>query len=498
MIVRQNGRRENPPRSEVVVARVTGSMVQVLQASRRGEELVVQRYGTAEIAAGDSGGAQAIVDALGRAGIRQRRIAVCLSGRSVLLRRVELPPAAPEQLPQLVAFEAQRHLPLPVDQLATGYYVLPPASVIGGNGAAPGTEVLLAVTRRSEVARLERALAAEGLRAEAYCSAPLAVMDAWLPGIDRQPLGRPWLLAASDEEGVVAQVIESERPLLTRFLPAGGASWMADLRRWLSAYELQQPETAAKECVAAGELDPFAVGPGLNLPCRGAGERLPETGEELSGEWAAVVGSARQLLGVGHYPLWIEPQARADAARSQGRSRAAALTVAALGVAVLLGVWQFDRQQRSAADAIEAERIATQTAADRKLLGELRKKRDALREQWTAVGGAAAARDTPPLELLRRATATAPAGVWLTEMSYEAGEPLRLQGTAREEASVGRWLRSLEHSPGFTSVSLGFVRSGDVGETPVTQFRIDCTLESRTPVGGESDRLARATGGGSR
>jgi Tfp pilus assembly protein PilN len=98
--------------------------------------------------------------------------------------------------------------------------------------------------------------------------------------------------------------------------------------------------------------------------------------------------------------------------------------------------------------------------------------------------------DASPLELLRRAAATAPPGVWLTEMTAEAGEPLRLVGTSRDEASVSRWLRSLERAPGFGSVELGFVRSGMVDATPVTQFRIDCTLTD--PADAEaSARVAR-------
>lgn len=495
-MARQNGRSN---RSEVVVARVTGSTAQVLQAVRRGDSLEVLRSGTAEVAPGDSG-AQALVDALNRAGIRERRVVLCLSGRSVLLRRVELPPASPEQLPQLVLFEAQRHLPLPVDQLATGYRVLPRETVAGANGAGPDTEVLLAVTRRSELARLERALAAEGLRAEAYCAAPLAVADGWLPGVDHPPTATagPWLLLAEDDGGIVAQVIRGERPLVTRFTPASRESWAAELRRWLAAQALQHPEDTPRECVVTGELEPLAVGMSLGLPCRSVGTLPPGLGEPLPGDRAALIGAARQLLCLGRYPAWIEPQARMDAARSQGRSRAALLTAAALGIAVLLGVWQFDRQQRGAADAQEAERLRKQVASDRKLLGELRKRRDALREQWSAVGSATEAVEAPPLELLRRAAATAPAGVWLTEMSYEAGEPLRLQGTAREEASVGRWLRSLESSAGFASVGLGFVRSADVAGMPVTQFRIDCTLDDASSDLDRSDRLARVPGGATR
>jgi len=468
----------------VVVARVTGGTARVLQAARRGDDLEVQRTASADVSPDDEGGARAIVNALDRAGIRDRRVVLCLSGRTVLLRRVVLPPASPEQIPQLIAYEAQRHLPLPVDQLATAYEVLPPRA------GTTDQDVLLAVTRRTELTRLERALQSAGLRAEGYCSAPLAVADAWLGEMDR-PTAACWLLVAPDENGVVAQVVQGKQPVLTRYLPANGDGWAADLRRSLAAFQIQHPDAPISEALLAGGLDaPAAVG-ALGLPCRSAGRAaFSAGGESLSEEWAALVGAARQSLGVGGFPLLIEPQARVGQVRNQERSRAAAITVAALGVAVLLGVWQFDRQQRGTADAAASGNVARQVIADRKLLGVLTKRRDLLREQWSTVGGDALQGALPPLELLRRAASTAPAGIWLTEMTAEAGEPLRLVGTSRDEASVSRWLRSLERAPGFASVELGFVRSGTVDATQVTQFRIDCTLA--TPNGGAvSEELAR-------
>jgi Tfp pilus assembly protein PilN len=471
------------------VLSLSGPEVRVLQAARRGDAPAVQRWASVEAPADEDGRARAAVQALERAGIRERRVLVCLPARAVVLRRVELPPAEAEQLPQLVAFEAQRHLSLPVDQLATGFCELPKRS------GASGCEVLLAVTRRAELARLERSLLAVGIRVEGYAASPLAVADAWL---DAATPGRgvtSWLLVAPEEDGLVAQAVCGELPVFTRFLPRNGESWKGDLRRSLAAHALQSPEEAVQEVFLAGDVDASGLSAAWAVPVREIGNSTVPGSGELTADWAALVGAARQSLGTGHYPLRLEPQGKPEAARTQGRSRALAGMVAALAVAVALGGWQFDRQRRSAADLAEADRLTGQSAQDRKLTTALVKQREKLKGQWTALGGASVTGDDPPLELLRRAAALAPPGVWLTEMTFERGQPLRLQGSTRDAAQVGRWQRSLEQVGGFRAVELGYLRSATVGETPVTQFRIDCTLAEVTADKASSPRAVQQASG---
>ncbi|MCC2669214.1 MAG: Tfp pilus assembly protein ATPase PilM [Armatimonadetes bacterium] len=493
VIGKATARRGDHARSEIVVASISGSEARVVEASRRGSEVIVHRWGTAEAAAGDEGRAKAIVQALEKAGIRERRIVLCLSARAVVIRRVELPPAAPDQLEQLVAYEAQRHLPLPVDQLATGYHVLEtPGAASGKPGGAPGIDVLLAVTRKAELARLERALIAAGLRVEGYAVAPLAVTDAWLPEVEPAMNGTPWLLVAPDENGMVAQAIHRGSPIFTRFLPGNDGGWRADLRRTLAAHAVQYPDSAIRQVALAGGEDADLLAQATGLPARSYGSAGSAPGcSELPPDWGALAGAVRQWLGAGRYPLRIDAQGRTEAAQTQSRSRALLGAAAALALAVVLGTWQFDRMRAGSAGIEEASRLNQQAADDRKLLTALVKQREKLRNQWEAIGGAQAASADEPLELLRKAAAIAPPGVWLTEMSFERGQPLRLQGTARDAAQVNKWLRSLERVGEFRAVELGFLRSANVADTPVTQFRIDCTVSNPAAAGGGTGRAGQ-------
>jgi hypothetical protein len=462
-------RKDRAPQ-EVVVASLGGSEARVLQAARRGGEVVFQRWGAAPLAPGEE--ARALLQALSQAGIPERRVVLCLPARSVVMRRVQLPPAAPEQLPQLVAFEAQRHLPLPLGELASGYHELGPV-----DGATPGTEVLLAVARREDLARLERALASCGIRVEGYGIEALAVADAYLPGAPPAANGDARLLLAPEESGIHAQVLRDGRLLFSRFVPYNGGDWSAELRRSLTAYSVEHAESPIGEVVLLGKGDADQVSRAVGLPvvqsASGEGGVPPEH--------ASLAGLARQALGAGHYPLRLPPQARPDGTRSQSRYRAAALAVAAFALAAAFTAWQLDQARTRSLEGAEAARLARQTERDRKLLDGLLVQRDALREQLREMGGGGAP-PVPPLELLRRVAAMAPPGVWLTELGYVQGKPLQLEGTTRDAAQANRFLQSLERVPEFRGVELGYLRSAAVQDTPVTHFRIDCTLAEQAPA----------------
>ena len=485
MIGKQSKKRAAPSRLGVVVASLAGPQVRVLQAVASGPDVVVQRWGAAAAGIDDDTRARALVEALARAGIKERRVLVCLPAQSVVIKRVQLPPAAPEQLPQLVAYEAQRHLPLPMDQLASGY------QVASSGMSASGSPALIAVTRKSDLARLERAIAEVGLRVEGYGVEPLAIMDAYLPGAVPSLNGEARLLLASDDGGLHAQVLCEGRLLLTRFLPFDGGNWAADLRRSVAAYSLEHPDSPIEEVVLLGEADREQIGQAVGQPVHQvAGAPVPGR-TDVPPELSPLVGLARQALGLGRFPLRIEPQGWAESGRARGRSQA---LVAALGGIVLVAAllfWQLDQQRAGRIEAESAARITRQVERDRKMLALLHQKREALGKQLAALGlreaGASGAGvpEAPPLELLRRSTALAPAGIWFTQMTYEQGKPLQLQGTTRSAAEVTRYLRTLEQMSGFRRAELGYLRSATVNEVPVTHFRIDCILadpQTREPV----------------
>ena len=71
----------------------------------------------------------AIQSALSQAGINVPRVVAALPRRQVTIKLTNLPKAEREAMRRMLAFEAQQHVPLPLDQVVLDFQVL---------GAAPG------------------------------------------------------------------------------------------------------------------------------------------------------------------------------------------------------------------------------------------------------------------------------------------------------------------------------------------------------------------------
>lgn len=489
--------RKRTNRITVTVAGIQGEEAYVLEASLRGERVVIERWGMAAVGgtAGKPGGVpedgrgQAIARALAEAGIRIKSVVVCLPARSVVIKRVQLPPAAPDQIPQLVRFEAQRHLPLPLDQLATGYLPVDAAHRGPGGTGGEGTDVLLAITRRDDLLRLSAALEGAGLHVEGCGIDALALADDYVrasPEIATAENGHASLVVSSDGQGLHAQIMHGARLLSTRYLPSGERDWGLDLARSLTAYALDRPAAPVGEAIVLGDVDESLLARATGLPVRflsraAEGDPLPEFPEP----YRPLAALARQWLAPSRFGAVLAPGDWQTGTRPTGRS-GALLAVAAsiVGLGLLVAV-QLDRQERARKDADSASRLIRLVRSDRKQLARLKAERDLLSERYRLIGAGAPGSGTAdpgqssPLELLRRIGSRTPSGVWLTQVVYRRGEPLQILGTTRHGAEVTAFIRGLESMPGCERVELGYLRSATVQDAEVTQFRVDCVPDRK-------------------
>jgi type IV pilus assembly protein PilM len=106
-------------------------------------------------------------------GVRGREVMLSISGQSVFMRFVKLPPVAPEQIEQMVAFEAQQNVPFPINEVTWDYQMMPTRS---GGGEAEA--VIVAIKKdvlEAEVAAVENA----GVRIKQVDVAPFALLNAF-------------------------------------------------------------------------------------------------------------------------------------------------------------------------------------------------------------------------------------------------------------------------------------------------------------------------------
>jgi type IV pilus assembly protein PilM len=106
--------------------------------------------------------------------IKGREVFLSISGQSVFMRFVKLPPVDPAQLEQVVKFEAQQNVPFPIDDVTWDYQMMPTRT----SGSNEAEAVIVAIKKEvieAEVEAVERI----GLKVKQVDVAPFALLNAF-------------------------------------------------------------------------------------------------------------------------------------------------------------------------------------------------------------------------------------------------------------------------------------------------------------------------------
>ncbi len=105
--------------------------------------------------------------------IRGREVVLSISGQSVFMRFVKLPPVDPAQVEQVVAFEAQQNVPFPINEVTWDYQMMPNRTT--GNEAEAVIVAIKKDVLEAEVEAVERA----GVKIKRVDVAPFALLNAF-------------------------------------------------------------------------------------------------------------------------------------------------------------------------------------------------------------------------------------------------------------------------------------------------------------------------------
>jgi type IV pilus assembly protein PilM len=419
----------------------------------------------------DAAKAEAVVRAMRAAGIRGRRVVCDVARADAVVKRIRIPATNRETARKIIAFEVQQHVPFPIEEMAWGFEV-----------DETGT-VLLAAVRRTAVEAVRAALARAGLRASAVTVSSAAVAGAFLQHAANTATEDEDAAAVLIELGagpVVINIFRGRTWLLSRPLPISGhdltAAFGADLgcgaeqaesvrhdqgfaalpavaprvTEWLQALRAEVERSllaAAEQHTTLAVERIFATGggwltPGLSQAVSGilggAVEIFPDQRPAVSPAFSAAIGLALQNLGlVGGINLTSSAAAET---RMQAR-RWIRSTVALVGLLAVtgLGTWRYWSQMQQSL-AFQPERAAAARRAED--MRVLRDRQRALEAQLSAVQRLLRPRHQV-LKALQQLSAVAPAGIWLTSVSYLPGHPVAVQGRAVAVARVSDLLEAL-------------------------------------------------------
>jgi len=105
--------------------------------------------------------------------IKGREVLLSISGQSVFMRFVKLPPIDPTQVEQVVKFEAQQNVPVPIDEVTWDYQMMPTRT--SGNEAE---SVIVAIKKEVIEAEIE-AVERVGVKIKRVDVAPFALLNAF-------------------------------------------------------------------------------------------------------------------------------------------------------------------------------------------------------------------------------------------------------------------------------------------------------------------------------
>lgn len=143
-----------------------------------------------------------------------------LSNQKVVVRFIDFPRMSPDELKSAIGFEAQDHIPMPMDEAVMDYVVLGPQEE-----GSDLDRILIVAAQREMVSRYTSAVRAAGLRPAGIDVKALSLVRSTLPRETVEDEGAVLLLDIGSELTNLV-VTQDSTPVLTRFIP-GGSNFMA-------------------------------------------------------------------------------------------------------------------------------------------------------------------------------------------------------------------------------------------------------------------------------
>jgi type IV pilus assembly protein PilM len=179
-----------------------------------------------------------------------------VANQKVVVRLLDFPRMSPDDLKGAIGFEAQDHIPMPLDEANLDYMVLGPQ----GEGSDLD-RILIVAAQKDMISRYATAIRAAGLRPQGIDVKALSLVRSTLPSALFDDEGATLLLDIASEISSLV-VTQSGTPTLTRFIP-GGSGYLA--QAIADAADLPEEEAERQLMNPKVRIGPDAEGGGISL-----------------------------------------------------------------------------------------------------------------------------------------------------------------------------------------------------------------------------------------
>jgi type IV pilus assembly protein PilM len=170
-----------------------------------------------------------------------------IANQKVVVRLLDFPRMDPEDLKSAIGFEAQEHIPMPLDEVVLDHVVLGPQ----GEGSDQD-RVLVVAAQKEMIGRYISAVRVGGLRPTSIDVKALALTRSTLPDAFFEEEGASLLLDVGTELTNLV-ITQGRNPTLTRFIPFGLADFVAAVAEAADLSEEEAEKEALKPRARLGE-----------------------------------------------------------------------------------------------------------------------------------------------------------------------------------------------------------------------------------------------------
>jgi len=173
----------------------------------------------------------ALTEVMKQTGIKPTGAACCVGGQHVFTRFVKLPPVSPDQLNQMIGFEAQQNVPFPIHEVVWDYQIL-------SGGQNKEYEAVIAAVKGDSVEETRTALMTNKITLRTMDVAPLTVINSFRYNY---PNHEGCALVVDIGAKTTSLVFSEEGRVFCRVLPIAGYQISQNISN-----EFQEPYIAAE------------------------------------------------------------------------------------------------------------------------------------------------------------------------------------------------------------------------------------------------------------
>ncbi|MFO0981623.1 MAG: type IV pilus assembly protein PilM [Planctomycetota bacterium] len=213
--------------------------IKAVEGVRDGDDILITGYGQIDVPSPEAR-PDALADLLRHCGFRTRRVATAVSGRSVIVRFLNMVDMPTENLKNAIRYEADKYIPFDLDDVVLDFHKLEDATGLSKNEM----KVLLVAVKRDVIQDQVRLLNTAGLQPRVVDVDAFALGNAFILSRRKQEntQGRVSALVDIGASKTSINILRGEESFFAREVYMGGADFTSAIakRFGIEPYEAEQ------------------------------------------------------------------------------------------------------------------------------------------------------------------------------------------------------------------------------------------------------------------